>query len=260
VARFPYDGRVTRSDSAGGEALQRTVMFVLVLLDLAFAAAAAGQSDACQASFRAKGSVFSRISYTADDDLADVSAKVGLERLQRQLGSKDVKIVSVDAEHGTLNGSAAVQLGSPPRSCEVALTITPSSNGSHVTMVVSLPPRKPGFGFAEIRQWMCEVIALAASEGEGAGQAAVAPPPPPADAEPPAYQPQEAPLSNADILSLTAAGLGSELIVAKIKQAPAVSFDVSTDALIDLRKKKVASSVIGAMLQRASERSKPPAP
>lgn len=62
-------------------------------------------------------------------------------------------------------------------------------------------------------------------------------------------------------MKLTRAGLDPDLIVAKIQQARSEALDVSTDALIELRKQKVSKQVIAAILQRASGRTGgPPAP
>jgi hypothetical protein len=78
---------------------------------------------------------------------------------------------------------------------------------------------------------------------------------------PPARQ-QEPPFTNDAIVKLTQAGLDGDLIVAKVKQAPSENFDVSTEALIDLQKNKVAKEVIAAMLERVAARSTaaPPPP
>jgi hypothetical protein len=59
-------------------------------------------------------------------------------------------------------------------------------------------------------------------------------------------------LTNADVLSLAKVGLGEELIAAKIKQAKAVAFDLSTDGLVALRKGGVTNTVIEAMMRRAA--------
>jgi hypothetical protein len=66
---------------------------------------------------------------------------------------------------------------------------------------------------------------------------------------------QEPPLTNEEIVKLTQAGLDSDLIVAKVKQAASEDFDVSTDALIELQHKKVAKAVIAAILERVATRS-----
>jgi hypothetical protein len=73
----------------------------------------------------------------------------------------------------------------------------------------------------------------------------------PQPGEPPFY---EAPLTNGEIAKLTTAGLGTDAIVAKIKQATGENFDVSTDALIALRRQKVSTAVIAAMVDRVGKR------
>jgi hypothetical protein len=58
------------------------------------------------------------------------------------------------------------------------------------------------------------------------------------------------PLGNGDVVTMVQAGLDSDLVISKIRQAPLVAFDVSTDALIVLKKQNVPVAVIDAMLQR----------
>lgn len=61
-------------------------------------------------------------------------------------------------------------------------------------------------------------------------------------------------LTNADVVALAGAGLGDEAVIAKIRQAPAESLDVSTEAILDLRRKGVSGAVIQAMVERAGAR------
>jgi hypothetical protein len=63
----------------------------------------------------------------------------------------------------------------------------------------------------------------------------------------------EKPLTNDDVVALKNAGMGEAVVVSKIKQAAAVAFDLSTEALIKLKKDGVPQSVITAMLDRTSE-------
>lgn len=65
----------------------------------------------------------------------------------------------------------------------------------------------------------------------------------------------EKPLTNSDVLSLVAAGMGEEVAIAKIEQAPAEAFDVSTEALIALKKRGVSQRVIQTMVKRVQKRS-----
>lgn len=59
-------------------------------------------------------------------------------------------------------------------------------------------------------------------------------------------------LTNEEIASLVKADLGDEIVIAKIRNAPKVQLDVSTDALVTLKKAKVSSPVIAAMIERAA--------
>jgi hypothetical protein len=69
----------------------------------------------------------------------------------------------------------------------------------------------------------------------------------------------EAPLKNTDVIALARAGLGDDVVIAKIKQASTEEMDVSTDALIALRKGGLTKNVISAMVVRVSQRI-PPTP
>jgi hypothetical protein len=62
----------------------------------------------------------------------------------------------------------------------------------------------------------------------------------------------EAPLANGDIIKLSKLQLGDEVILAKIKQAKSVAFDLSTDGLIQLKQAAVSGKVISAMLERST--------
>lgn len=70
-----------------------------------------------------------------------------------------------------------------------------------------------------------------------------------------AQQTANKPLGNADVVGLVQAGLDEDLIVAKIRQAPLVNFDVSTDELVRLNALKTPKAVITAMLDRMNQNS-----
>jgi len=61
-------------------------------------------------------------------------------------------------------------------------------------------------------------------------------------------------LTNDDILSLVKVGLGDDLIISKIQQAPQETLDVSTDALIRLKTQGASKAVIEAVMKRVSSR------
>lgn len=71
----------------------------------------------------------------------------------------------------------------------------------------------------------------------------------------PAASQTEAPLTNAEIIKLWKAGLGDEIVVAKIEGAGKTAFALDTDSLIELKKSGVSQPVISAMLRKASGRS-----
>lgn len=61
----------------------------------------------------------------------------------------------------------------------------------------------------------------------------------------------EAALTNQEIVKLVAAELGDEVVIAKIKNASVVQFDVTTDALLALKAQKISKTVVAAMIERA---------
>jgi len=69
-----------------------------------------------------------------------------------------------------------------------------------------------------------------------------------------APQSGERPLTNADVVALAGAGVGDAAVIAKIRQAPTESLDVSTEAILELRAKGVSGAVIQAMVERAGAR------
>ena len=62
---------------------------------------------------------------------------------------------------------------------------------------------------------------------------------------------QDETMTNDEVISLTNAGLNKSLIVNKIRTSKS-RFDVSTDALIKLKKAGVADDVVAAMLEKKS--------
>ena len=68
-------------------------------------------------------------------------------------------------------------------------------------------------------------------------------------------EPGDAPepaLANEDIIKLSKLQLGDDVILAKIKQAKNVAFDLTTDGLIQLKQAAVSGKVISSMLERAT--------
>jgi hypothetical protein len=95
------------------------------------------------------------------------------------------------------------------------------------------PPRRvrmPDVKHAETSR----VGAGASSSGAGAGQV----------------------LTNEELVKLVGLDLGDEIVIAKIKNAPSVKLDVSTNALVALKKANVGSAVIAAMIERAAARER----
>src|SRR5438045_3320323 len=67
-----------------------------------------------------------------------------------------------------------------------------------------------------------------------------------------AVQAEEKTLSNAEVLKLVKLGIGDDVVLAKIRQAPTVDFKLETDDLGSLKAAGVSGKVIAAMLDRSS--------
>ncbi|MFM9904877.1 MAG: hypothetical protein ACKVQJ_09945 [Pyrinomonadaceae bacterium] len=63
-------------------------------------------------------------------------------------------------------------------------------------------------------------------------------------------------MTNADVIKMVKAGLPDSTITAAIQQSP-TNFDISTDALIELKNQGVSSAVMGAMLQTKNKKESP---
>ncbi len=61
---------------------------------------------------------------------------------------------------------------------------------------------------------------------------------------------QEAALTNQDVMKMVSAGLGEEIIVAKVREAPRTDFRLGVDDLVELRKAGASEKVVAAMLDR----------
>lgn len=65
------------------------------------------------------------------------------------------------------------------------------------------------------------------------------------------------PFTNESVVALVQAGLGNDLVIAKIRQAPKVSFQLEVEDLMALKQQKVAEEVIRAMLDRTAPAASP---
>jgi hypothetical protein len=243
--------------------LPRIAAVVVMLLTGALAILAKPAAGAsCPDTFKKRGSIFTHWVYTASADFADVPVRVAVERLRQQLPSKQIEVLSANAEQGTLHCRTLPD--SRQRAFDVDLTVSPLGSGARVTMVLTLPPT--GVSDAGLRESMCDTVSVAAlavanPAAEGAAgtrqPAPDLPEPAPrataAAAAAPRPEPQEPSLTNEDVVKLVQAGLASDLIVTKIMQSSSVAFDLSTNGLVALANLKIPHDVIAAMLRRAHD-------
>jgi hypothetical protein len=189
------------------------------------------QASKCLANFQESGSIFKGKVLETYEEFASIDVATALRRLQAQLPGAGVAIVGIDADKGVIKGENQAPNARP---FPINLTITPAPSGVRVGLWMKLNPGQMVVGGT--KPALCEIIQLVSTEP-------VPPPPPP--------KPPEPALTNAAIVGLVQAGLDDEIILAKIKQSRQVDFDLSTEALVDLKKKKVSKTVVSAMLARA---------
>jgi hypothetical protein len=189
------------------------------------------QPSQCLAHFQESGSIFKGKVLETYEEFASIDAATALRRLQAQLPGAGVAIVGVDADKGIIKGENQAPNARP---FPINLTIIPASSGVRIGLWLKLNAGQMVVGGT--KPALCDIIQLANTEP--------APPPPPPKAPEPA-------LTNAAIVDLVQAGVDDEIILAKIKQSAQVNFDLSTEALVDLKKKKVSKTVVSAMLGRA---------
>jgi hypothetical protein len=63
-------------------------------------------------------------------------------------------------------------------------------------------------------------------------------------------------INNTDVITMAKVGLGDDIVIAKIQQAPREELDVSVQALIDLKKRGLSKAIIEAMIKRVDKRAK----
>lgn len=66
----------------------------------------------------------------------------------------------------------------------------------------------------------------------------------------------EKPLTNSDVMALAQAKIGDDVIILKIQEAQTEVLDVSTNAILTLKKEGISGPVIQAMVKRVSARKK----
>ncbi|MBS0478377.1 MAG: hypothetical protein JSR79_03640, partial [Proteobacteria bacterium] len=59
-------------------------------------------------------------------------------------------------------------------------------------------------------------------------------------------------MTNDTVIALVGAGLGEQVVIAKVKSSP-VSFDVSTDKMIELKRRGVSDNIIAAMVDASGK-------
>ncbi|HEX4963451.1 MAG TPA: hypothetical protein VF173_21665 [Thermoanaerobaculia bacterium] len=88
---------------------------------------------------------------------------MAIERLAKQLPLKEVEVLTVEPDTGRLSGKT---ISPGQRPYPVAFTAEATSNGTRVSMLISLPAG--AFGLSGMKESLCQMVALAKSDGAGA--------------------------------------------------------------------------------------------
>jgi len=168
------------------------------------------------------------------------------------------------ARHISIGKAGAFGVGATSGAEESLLPFNATRYGEISFKIVpaqSLPPGEYAFGMADGRESFSFGIdppggekppSLASPASAVSDQRDVRP-----DTKAEAREPtSEKPLTNDDVLAMVKAGLGDELTISKIKDAPSVDLDVSADALIRMKKEGASKAVIDAMMKRARPKAK----
>lgn len=71
---------------------------------------------------------------------------------------------------------------------------------------------------------------------------------------------EQPPMTNADVIRLSASGLSESIVLTSIRHAKRTSFDISPEALIKLKAARVSNAVISMMQERPSGHAEPTVP
>lgn len=189
------------------------------------------QTNQCLANFKESGSIFKGKVLETYEDFAGIDVQTAVRRLQAQLPADGMTIVSVDAGAGIIRAENNAPNSRP---FPIEFTVSAVQSGARVRLLAKMNAGMMVVGGT--KPSICKTIQLATVEPP-------TPPPPPAPPEPA--------LSNEEVVKLVEADLGDEIVIAKIKSSPDAKFEVSTAALVALKKAKVSKAVIAAMIERA---------
>ena len=174
---------------------------------------------------------------------AEPSEYLNIHTTKGQRGVGEVRLVSENAAFRPASATATEYLSA---------TLSPDSEPGRWKLLVTSEATAPvgllvgtvtvKTGIPEEPEFRIAVSGLVRPPGQAAGNA---------EAEP--KTPSDSALTNEEVLKLIAADLGDDIVVAKIKNAPVAHLDVTTDALVSLKEKKVSKVVVAAMIERAGQ-------
>jgi hypothetical protein len=174
---------------------------------------------------------------------AEPSEYLNIHTTLGQRGVAEVRLVSDNAAFRpnsittTEHLNATLSPGSEPGTWKLLVT---SEATAPVGLLLGTVTVKTGI--PEEPEFRIPVSGLVRPLGQAAGSA-----------EASAKTPSDSALTNEEVLKLIAADLEDDIVVAKIKNAPVAHLDVTTDALVSLKEKKVNKIIVAAMIERAGQ-------
>lgn len=206
-----------------------TLIFVMATSAARFAAA----QDNCKGHFKTDGSLSKGFTYSTYTELGGVDPATALRNLKSQPATGAlIRVEAVDVALGTVAAKTLSPTGEDAFS--VNFTVATLPTGTRVAVALKMAPGETIEDSNNgLQALLCNFVSLASvAPVKNVVQ-------------------QELPLNNEEVMKLVAADLGDEIVIAKIKGAREAQLDVSTDALISLKKGNVSKGVIAAMVERA---------
>ncbi|HEV7764889.1 MAG TPA: hypothetical protein VGQ76_07815 [Thermoanaerobaculia bacterium] len=187
------------------------------------------QGTSCGSAFQSSGSMLRGTTYQTAADVGAITVGDALTNIASHLATVEVTVVRNDTA-GVLYAEGSTGSRKYP------INFTATTTG---TTRIAVDVKLPAGVFAnkgQVRDELCRMISFATLPPLPAATKAVTP----AQAENTQTSIGKSPappaLTNEEVIKMAAAGLEDEIIVAKVRAAAHERLDVSTDALIELRK------------------------
>jgi hypothetical protein len=228
--------------------------YVIAVCSVTIAVSSFAQKP-CEVNFVHGGSFLKGYSFSTNADVNAIDAATALQRIEAALAKPYFRVLARDPEHGTLHAESSWipgmshAPGENARFYPIEFVVRSIPGGVNLSVAAKLLGGM-GSNAVDQKNILCGAV-------DAASKVPVSRPEASPSSDDTRAKPAEVvrvPIfSNADVLKMSDAGLPEEIIIAKIADVPDAHFDVSTDALVELNKKKVSTSVVKAMLHREKD-------